>query len=243
MSGRPDLPRMRPLGGSSDWRTASEVGVTVAASGIALTALPDGPLGLNDPEDTLGGLIAPRWLAVSGDVVYRIDSCGVLRHLDCVAQQFVGLPGELGLAHERRTDVAAARDRLAVVEAEELHVYDRATLARVAVLDSDTTSGESVTSVAIGRSGVVALDAAGRLWHRTPAGWDAIAIDAASPRWRRVAIDVGDGIHVLGDTDAGPVLFEVASDGRLVAEIHDPREVASRFGPAQIGRASCRERV
>jgi phage tail-like protein len=233
MSARAQTPRVRPLGGSSEWRTASAVGVTVAASGVTLSALPDGPLGLNDLEDTLGGLIGPRWLALgAGGSAYRIDSRGVVHHLDCVSKRFVALPGELGLPSERRTDLAVARDRLAVLEAQQLHVYALGSLATVGVLDLGRTVDVPVRSVAIGRSGLLALDADGRLWRPTRAGWSVTSIGGTATRWRRVAIDLRGAIHVLADCESGAVLIEVTPDGRRVAEVSDPREVAARFGPA-----------
>jgi phage tail-like protein len=233
MSGHAQTPRVRPLGGTSGWPTASPVNVTVAASGVTLRTLPDGPLGLNDPRDTLGGLLGPRWLALGpGESVYGIDPHGVVRHLDCLSKEFVALPAELGRPSERRTELAVARQQLAVVEAEEVHVYALGSLARVAVLDAATTGGVPVRSVAIGQDGVLALDADGRLWRPTPSGWSATPIEGTATRWRRIAIDRTGGIHVLADTEAGAVLIEVAPDGRRVAEVRDPLEVAARFGPA-----------
>jgi phage tail-like protein len=232
MSGRRGAARMRPLGGSSKWTTASEIGVTVSAGGISLRALRDGSRGLNDPQDTLGGLITPRWLALDArGAVYRLDSRGVVWHLDCVANEFVALAGELGLPRARRTDLAVSRHRIAVVEAEQLRVFDLGSLAIVALLDSSATSGIAVRSVAISHAGPIALDATGRLWRPGPTGWTDIPISGTAVDWRRVAIDRTGGVHVLaGSTD--PVLIEVAEDGRRVAEVRDPVEVAARFGPA-----------
>jgi phage tail-like protein len=235
MSSRLQQQRVRPLGGSSGWPTAAAQNVTVAAGGIALRALPDGPLGLNDPQDTLGGLIAPRWLALgAGESAYLVDSRGVVHYLDCISKHFVVLAGELGLPRDGRTDLAVDGHRLAVLEAEELHVYDLGSLARIAVLDIGTTAGVPIRSVAFGSSGALALDADGRLWRTTPTGWTATPISGTATSWRRLAVDLTGAIHVLAETDRGPVLVEVEPDGRRVAEVQDPREVATRFGPAPV---------
>jgi phage tail-like protein len=230
---------MRPLGGSSKWPTASATDLTVAADGITLRALPDGPLGLDDPQDTIGGLIGPRWLALGeAESTYGIDACGAVEYLDCLSAQFVPLPGKLGLPHARRTELAVGGRRLAVLEADELHLFDLGRLARVAVLDMRTTGGVAVRSVAIGPDGPVALDGDGRLWRLTPAGWKATRISGDAASWRRVAVDAEGAVWVLAKSDAGPVLIEVAADGSRVPEVRDPREVAARFGPVPRRDAS-----
>jgi phage tail-like protein len=207
--------------------------VTVAVDGIALRALPDGPQGLNDPEATLGGLIAPRWLALgAGESAFLVDSRGVVRYFDCVSKQFVALRGPLGSSRKGRTDLAVDRHDLALLEGEELRIFDLGTLASIAVLDMGVTAGVPVRSVAMGPEGPVALDADGRLWRPTPVGWTATPISGTATTWRRVAVDLGGAVHVLVETELGPVLVEVGPDGSRVREVHDPREVAARFGPA-----------
>jgi phage tail-like protein len=226
-------PRVRPLGGSSGWPTATDQNVTVAGEGLELRALPHGPLGLNDPGDTLGGLIGPRWLALGpGDSAYRLGPDGEVLRVDCVKQEFVALPGPLGGPSDVRSEIAVDRRFLAVLAAGELEVLELGSLARVAVLDRRTTAGSAVRSVAIGPRGPVALDADGRLWRRTPTGWGATRILDSAMGWRRVAVDLTGAVHVLGDTADGPRLVEVGEDGRRIAEVRDPRQVANRFGPA-----------
>ncbi len=233
MSAGAQTPRVRPLGRSSGWPTATEQNVTVAATGIELRALADGPLGLADSEATLGGLIAPRWLALGPrETAYRLNAHGVVEHFDCLAKTFVSLPAALARPSQGRTEIAVGRRFLAVIEAEELYLFALGSLATVAVLDKSTTTGIPVRSVALGPGGPIALDGDGRLWRRSATGWDATPIAGAATSWQRVAVDRSGAVHVLAETEAGPLLVEVGQDGHRIAEVRDPREAIGRFDPA-----------
>jgi phage tail-like protein len=53
-----------PLDGPTGWQTATAKEVSVRDA-IRLTAVPHGPLALDDPADSLGGLLLPRGLAIA----------------------------------------------------------------------------------------------------------------------------------------------------------------------------------
>jgi phage tail-like protein len=241
------MSRVRPLGGSSDWSTAAaSASVTVTADGIALRALPEGPMGLGAPDGTLGGLVLPSWLAVDDrGAAYRIDTDGAVSHLDCLSKTFVRLPGELGFDRGGRTELAVHRRGLALVEKGSLNVFDVGSLARVGVLDGATIGEATVCSVASRRAGLLALDTAGRLWRPAPTGWSAVPIQVTASEWRRVLVDRTGAPFVLVVTDEGLGLVELAEDGSRVADVpvRDPREVAARFGPCPERDASGRFRL
>lgn len=207
--------------------------IAVAAAGLELRALADGPRGLADSEVTIGGLIGPRWLALGpGQSAYLLDTRGVVQHFDCLAENFAPLVGALGCPSNARAEIAVGRRFLAVIEAEELYLFALGSLAPVARLDKGTTGGIPVSSVALGPGGPIALDDDGRLWRRTAAGWGATPIAGVAGKWRRVAVDRSGAVYVLVETADVPLLVEVGADGRRIAEVQDRWEVAGRFDAA-----------
>lgn len=123
--------------GPRGWPTGAAHQLTAPPSAaLELAALADGPLGLASPNDDLGGLALPPWLAVDAESgVLLLDRRGRLIRLDPGADRFRPLPG---LREAAWSTVAATAQSIALAAPDlgRLEVRDARNLSLRAVLDT-----------------------------------------------------------------------------------------------------------
>lgn len=247
------------LGGGYPWHSgdpaadrgdATSPVIANRRDGLALAALPAGPLGLESPDGSLGRLALPRGVAVDGTTVLRLSADGgrVLRY-DAVRERFTALPevGAEGLPagvpdstwqeprrFRRATNIAAHRGLLYVVDpdAHRVQVFELETLALLRLHEGL----KDPVDVAASPLGVYILDrGAGRV-YRAVASRDALTIavnvPAAAGRWDRIVSDRTAGpddrdervyVRDSGSTPASLVMFPLSNAGAVTAE-------SARFG-------------
>jgi phage tail-like protein len=141
--------------GPRGWPTVATHQLTAPPEGaLELAARADGPLGLASPNDDLGGLALPPWLAIAADGrVLLLDRRGWLLRLEPSADRFRSLPG---LREPAWSAVAATAQSLALTAPDlgRLEVRDARNLSLRAVLDSRTL-GARFRPIAIAGSGNV----------------------------------------------------------------------------------------
>lgn len=228
------------LDNRTGWRTRAADGVAVGAD-LRLRADPAGPYGLAAEDGSLGGLVMPTGIAVSGDgICYLVDPSGTMvRRFDPATQAFVPVLGrpEPGPVSETTSLVGvvdiAITDRL-------LYVVDRAA-HRVLVFGLPylelrhvwTGDWDLVDVTSSGRATYLLDRAAARVWRHVP-GHDELTPVLEDPdhsgRLSRVAVD-RHGFVFLYDQDER--VLRRYGDGPA-GTVSDPAEVLSRFTPPPI---------
>ncbi len=244
-------PTFVPLGGSYHWRpdnVRTEPRIIEDSEGhLALPAVPTGPLGffresagIRQPNETLGGLVLPHNIAVSGrENVFLLDgSAGRVLRLSLRDLRFFPLgsidpahgikgTGEKGLDKPRM--IAATSRELFVVDVaagggSRILVFDVHSLALVDLIAlSDSDPGK--LDLAVWRDEVFLLDFSNdsiQLRHRKGSGgpfnvllpsggaWPA---GKALPEWRRLAVDQEKQVYLLNLTSGEEGLEEIHFTG------------------------------
>jgi phage tail-like protein len=199
------------------------------SNGLSLASLPEGPLGLASPDDSLGRLTLPRGVAIADDsilvlsqdgtLIYRYDALrATLVPLAHVGADGLGADAEDAAFLEPRhfrgaTGIAALHGVLYVADpaAHRVQVFDLRTLALLRIhADLDEP-----TDLASGSNAVYILDR-GRVYRTSPASdsltllIDLSGADDADRRrrlrrslhWDRLAIDRQERIYLRYRNDA-----------------------------------------
>lgn len=237
-----------------DWpaRTAAVQGISVSdTDGLSLAARrdeagrPEGPLALDWPDGSLGGLVLPTGLAqdeAGGLFLLDPDPPWCIRRYYQAAGEFRPLPGLGGPGRDdpRRFHHPA---NIAVCGSL-LYVADRGN-HRIAVFDLRTLglrylweeSRYDPVDVAVGGGRVWLLGAAGILYHHL-AGRDwpesLLKLPGDPGRWRRLAIDRAGRLYIRAADPDGTALHVFAPDGTPLEVVQDAGEVRGRFDPPAV---------
>lgn len=208
------------LGGLSGWqkRTASADIAVSDAKGLRLLAAPGGPLALNSPDGSLGGLALPRGIALDSSLLlYLLGPNGVwVKRWDLEVRAFVTIPEVGGPGSEPRRfakaqSIAIARGRLFVADTgnRRVQVFDLRTLVLV---DSLTVQGWLPVDLVAHGGGVYILDAAGaRVFRQARYGPLTLEFerDDRANQWSRIVADRSGKLYLLNASNPDkPVLEE-----------------------------------
>jgi phage tail-like protein len=250
------------LGGGYPWFTGSippQPGVSGSAvvaneiRGLSLAALIDGPLGLESPDGSLGGLTLPLGIAVDGDAVFVLSQDGsrIFRY-DPIRMTLTPLP-EIGAEgvdpdapaavfdEPRRfnaaRNIAASGGALFVAEARRVQVFNLETLELIRI----HAGLQDPVDLTAARDGVYILErGAGRVWRGT-AQQDRLQLVLDRPdlkgRFDRIAVDRSGTVYLRDATAKPPSLLEFAigpGATKTVSTAADPAEVRERFDVPDI---------
>jgi len=243
------------LDGHIGWRTAFADAVSLGDA-LRLGADPLGRLSLADADESLGGVVLPRGLAVSeGGEVYLLSANDLaVKRFEAAAGRFVPLPTVGGSADDARgfrepVALAVAGDALAVVDAglRRLQLFALPSLALRRVLGpydrlgrtvsaNDATAWEPADVVASGTALYLLDGRYGRVYRIDPRaegpGTPLVNEPAAAGRWSRIAVDRDGRIYLL---DAGGGALDAFDhDGRADGRIVEAGDVRGRFDPPPI---------
>ena len=260
------------LGGGYSWRSAEPAGdpgtprssavVDNPEAGLSLPTLENGPLGLDSPDGSLGGLALPRGVAVSGETVLVLSTAGDLVYryepakpamvpLAQVGAEGLPAPPPRGWERESRrfrgaTGIAVSGGALYVAcpAAEDegggrVQVFDLDSLALLRIHRVD------VADLAAGRRGVYIADRRGAVYRAKSRrdGLRRLAAPPAEPRLvRRIAVDRDERVYLLegrGDPpDARSVLrlgYPLPAGAAAPREFSDSGLVRDRFDKPAVG--------
>ncbi len=231
------------------WRLSDQAGNAAGeAAVIRLGAAPDGPLALNSPDGSLGGLVLPHGMAIDDiGIVYLLGTSQPwLKRFDPVTRQFVrvsGLGGDGGDARRFQlpAEIAIAGSRL--------YIADR-TNRRVAELELGDLALRHVwqrpwdpSDVAARGTCAYILDSSQGRVYRHSAGEDRLrlVIPRRDPlkNWTRIALGRDGRIYLLDSTSRHLDIFDAA--GNPAGSASDNSAVSGDFDPPPI-RLDSRQR-
>jgi phage tail-like protein len=248
---RPNGPTSWFLDGLTGWLTAASDGVSVGSGApIRLAGDPGGPLALNAPDGSLGGITLPSSMALDEDGILYLLSAQEprIKRFDPPSRSFVLLPAVGGAGTQPRqfgdpAAIAIAGHNLYVVERgnQRVQVFALGSLALRSVWrpwdsagnpvpagDPDAWNPIDVTSQA---GAAYILDQRhGRVYRHVPGSDDprpVLDAPAAAGRWSRVVVDREGRIYLLDA--AKPQLDIYDPQGEFVAQAQDAGDVRDRF--------------
>ena len=248
------------LGGGYPWPAARTVAapgaraatVTDPELGLSLSALPNGPFGLEAGDGSLGRLTLPLGVAVGDGHVFVLSSDGsrvfvydaghrCLRALADIGAEGVASDAPVSTFSEPRrfrgaTSIAAFGTLLYVADpaAHRVQVFDWTNGALVRI----HTGVSTPVDVAAGRRGVYILDAARARVYLARAHRATLTLVASVPeragRWTRLAVDRDDRIYLR---DVEPSFVECEPDRTVLDVITPSCRRPSRCMGERIGDA------
>ena len=206
------------------WHQASVKNVSAGAD-LALRGHPDGPLGLTNPDGSLGHLTLPRGLALAADgtafLIPTDDPTRVLRY-DVKNNLFVPVPGIGGIGRDARNIPSA--NNLAIAgkpHTQLLYIVDTGNarvqvfhLKSLALLHSFCLPGWQAVDVAAWEDWAFILfrdRERQRVYrhHVSGAQLEGICEAAVPARWERIAMDREGRIYLLNLDEAGQATLDV----------------------------------
>ena len=208
--------------GPAGWRVADSVGVAVGQTSIRLAVDPAGPLGFTWPDDSLGGLVLPQGMALTGDGIVYLWSQrqGAIQRFNPATRRFEVVPGldvagtgarqfsgPLGLAVLGRdlvvADAGSGRVQVFALNSLTLrHVWGPLDAQGGSVRPGDTAHGLPwrPSDVATDGRHIYVLDSRHQRLYQARAGAEALypflKAKVAGWTWRRVAVDQAGRIYV-----------------------------------------------
>jgi phage tail-like protein len=241
LSGRTD-PR---AGGRAGWQVGPDLaGVAVSQTEIGLAVDPDGPLSLGWRDDSLGGLMLPKGMALDGDGTLCLldeSGCAVLR-FDPTQRRFAPLPTIGGRGTEARqllkpVSIACLGDDLYIAEQgnRRVQVFGLPTLTLRHIWTLDDWRP---VDLAVHDRAVYILDAQGGRIFRHPAGDDELRpvyrLLGKNRTWLRLAVDRAGQQYVLYSESGLLQLATYDPQGKRPGRVEDPGDVRDRFDPPVI---------
>jgi phage tail-like protein len=228
------------------WRTADSRNIS-AGGALRLAADPAGPLSFGWPDDSLGGLILPRGMALdeSGTLyMLQLHAPWHILRFDPGSRAFAPLEGVGGAGSDARRvrdprTIAIGGGYLYVADTgnRRVQVFARASLA---LLHLFALPAWQPVDVAVEGGGAYILDARGGRVYRHRAGADeleelVLAVPRNAPRrWRRIAVDQQGLLYLLDQPAAGVDIYDTT--GQFLDRVTDAGAVRERFAapPLQL---------
>lgn len=254
---RPDGATFWLLNGATGWRTAQVQDVAVGdTTGVRLAANAQGPLALDAPDGSLGGLVLAQGMAFDG--AYRLHVLDVdgarIKRFDALRGQFTALPSIGDTGHEARrffnpSNIVIAGDDLYVADRgnARIQVFALSSLAlrfiwgpydeNLNTLERGHAAAWDPIDVAGGADDVVILDRRyGRiLGHRVGEAHPHVLIAHASLLdCQRVAIDKQGRIYALKTGADAPQLLIFSPEGQMLGSAQDAGELLGRFADVAV---------
>lgn len=245
-------PTFWPIAGR-DWRrrTAHSQGLSISAQhGLRLAARPNGPLALDWPDGSLGGLALPLGMALDEERrLYLLDLQHPwrIRRYEPATERFRPLPGLGGPGRDPRQfrqprNIALLRHNLYVADGgnRRLQVFDRRTLALRHLWGAAYGAPRDVAAGPrrAGPQHAWLLMDDGRVYrHRPGADVPTLAFTLPGPaqRWQRLLVDREGRVYVLRlDLEERPELHIFDAGGEALDVVSDAGDVRGRFAPPPL---------
>ncbi len=242
-----------PLNSRLGWQTDHSQGIAVGTAGIRLASDPNGPLSLTWIDDSLGGVILPRGMAVdANDTLYLLSKRDpIIKRFDPQTRAFEIMAGIGGDGHDARqfhyaSSIAVTGDNLYVVDRGNRRVqvfalYPRWPLRYVwgpwdanqrHVAFNAATAWDPV-DVASHADHAYVLDRKYARVYRHRVGTDALELIIDEPasrrRWTRIAVDQAGQVYLLDRRKRCVDIFD--AQGRRLGEADDAGDFRDRFAP------------
>jgi phage tail-like protein len=226
-------------------RRAASQGMSVSAeSGLRLAARPDGPLALDWPDGSVGGLGLPLGMALDRDFrLYVLDPEAPwrIRRFEPSREAFEPLPGLGGRGREPRqfdrpANIGLLRGNLYVADRgnARMQVFDLRTLALRHLWEGVGTP----LDVAAGPRFAWMLTEDGRVYRHRPGGdWPVFVLRlTGAPDWGRILVDLQGRLYVLRVPEGGdpPALHVFDVNGEPLEVVQDGGDVHDRFAPPAV---------
>jgi phage tail-like protein len=230
-------PTFRLLDGQLGWQLADSAGRPAGHEPtIRLGAAKDGPLSLNSPDGSVGGLLLPAGMAIdAGGLVYLLGpSQPRIQRFDPQTRRFATLPalGGGGGGDPRRFDLPAAiaiAGNLLYVADQENRTVSTFGLADLTVRHTWKKKWDPIDVTARGDYAYI-LDRSGRVFRHC-ARRDRLRLVLPKPSgqsgWTRIAVDTKGLIYLLDPQASRLDIFE--ANGAGAGDAKEAGEVSGRF--------------